>query len=454
MKNKNLGVSKETLFRYQVVSQVLSQTARGEVYSVAVNNAASMEHHTPEGKSRSVSKRSIYRWLKAWEKHGFEGLLPAERLQTQSSVVLNEALLDFFCEQKGEDPKVSIPELIRRAQLCGMIRPEESINRITVWRALNRRGIITSHRKSAKKRDARRFAYPHRMDMVICDGKQFRAGPGRLRRVALYFEDDCTRMGLNVVVGTSETSALFLRGLYETIKTYGLMSAMYVDNGSGFIANDDIDVLMKLNILFIHGTAGYPQGRGKIERFNRTAADHVLRFLDGNPEINPDCSALELRLRHHLREQYNLTAHEGINKVNPWFRFKDDSRALRYAKSDHILRQSFILQSSRRVSADNIVSFKSTAYELMPGYAGTRITLHRNVLDDSIAILHDGRMVVLFPVDIHANARDKRAKIEDIKPTGILPKSSAQINFENNFSPIIDAQGGFSGKSKNRKEVK
>jgi hypothetical protein len=39
------------------------------------------------------------------------------------------------------------------------------------------------------------------MQMVLCDGKHFRAGAARLRRVALFFLDDATRMGLHVVVG-------------------------------------------------------------------------------------------------------------------------------------------------------------------------------------------------------------------------------------------------------------
>ena len=40
-----------------------------------------------------------------------------------------------------------------------------------------------------------------RMLMVLADGKHFRAGTARLKRVALVFLDDASRYGLDVVVG-------------------------------------------------------------------------------------------------------------------------------------------------------------------------------------------------------------------------------------------------------------
>src|SRR5690606_887964 len=87
-------------------------------------------------------------------------------------------------------------------------------------------------------KDVRRFRYAHRMQMVLCDGKHFIAGPNRRKRVALYFLDDATRMVLNVIVGPSESAALFLRGLHGLFLAHGCPDALYVDLGSGFKADD------------------------------------------------------------------------------------------------------------------------------------------------------------------------------------------------------------------------
>jgi transposase InsO family protein len=447
--------SDDALFRYQVLSQVLVREQTGEPRSAAIAGVAAGEHITADRKLRKVSQRSIYRWLAAYQSQGFAGLLPAARPHIEGSVVLPQPLIDYFKNQKTADPWASVPELIRRAAITGLITPDQLINRVTVWRTLKRMGIDTRRGKKPVDRDSRRFAYPHRMQMVICDGKHFRTGAARLRRVALFFLDDATRMGLHVVVGTSENAELFMRGLYETMLCYGMIDALYVDRGPGFVATDVIEVLRKLEILYIRGTAGYPQGHGKIERFNRTVKAQVLRHLDGNPEIDTHCGALELRLAHYLRNQYNLTPHESLGQQAPGACFYDDKKPLRFAQSQHHLRQAFILHTKRRVSNDNVLSIDGVFYEVIRGHAQSKVMVHRNVLEGSVAILHQGRLVRLSPVDLHKNARQKRAKSqwldkkEDKSP---LTKGSAQMAFERDMRPIIDTDGGFAGPEKNLKE--
>jgi len=110
---------------------------------------------------------------------------------------------------------------------------------------------------------------------------------------------------------------LFLRGLYETIRTCGLMSILYLDQGPGFIAESTVRVLANLGVLLIHGEAAYPEGHGKIERWNRTCLADLLRGLDRRPDVDPDCGALELRLRHYVREIYNQRPHESLAGDSP-----------------------------------------------------------------------------------------------------------------------------------------
>jgi putative transposase len=447
--------SDDALFRYQVLSQVLVREYSGEPRSQAIAAVAAVEHISAERKLRKVSQRSIYRWLAAYESQGFAGLMPAARPHIEDSLVITQPLIDFFKNQKTTDPWASVPELIRRATITGLIRPDQLINRVTVWRTLKRLGIATSRGKNPVDRDSRRFAYPHRMQMVLCDGKHFRAGAARLRRMAYFFLDDATRMGLYVVVGTSENAELFMRGLYETMLAYGMIDALYVDRGPGFVATDVIEVLRKLAILYIQGTAGYPQGHGKIERFNRTVKAQVLRHFDGNPEIDPHCGALQLRLAHYLRNQYNLTPHESLGQQAPGACFHNDQKPLRFAQNQHHLRQAFILHTKRRVSNDNVLSIDGVFYEVIRGYAGSRVMVHRNVLEASVAIMHQGRLVRLSPVDLHKNAREKRARPQGQdknEQQSALTKGSAQMAFERDMRPVIDTDGGFVGPQKKRKE--
>ena len=99
--------SAEALFRHQVVSLVRSWMLCGEPKAAAVRRASSMPHPTFSGEPRRVSRRTVYRWLEAFEGGGTSGLEPAERASGSASTVLSGDLLDFITAQKADDPAAS-----------------------------------------------------------------------------------------------------------------------------------------------------------------------------------------------------------------------------------------------------------------------------------------------------------------------------------------------------------
>jgi len=439
--------SPEALFRYQIVSAVLAAMARGASQADAIAMMASQAHPTLSGALVEVSSRSIYRWLAAHRTHGMAGLEPTQRQRCDGSVALSQDFLDFVAEQKALDPRASVPELIRRAREVGVVSRGADIDRVTVWRAARRLDLETRRRKRPKQPDMRRFAYPHRMQMILADGKHFRAGAERARRVALFFLDDASRLGLHVVVGTSESKSLFLRGLFEMVRRHGLFEGVFLDNGPGFIALDTGLAIAALGGLWILGTAGYPQGHGKIERFNQTAQEAVLRTL-AQPGVDADCGALELRLQHYLRETYNHTPHESLSgpgqPVTPHQRWLADERALRFPDDEADLRRRFVAFEERRVTLDNTLSFESIDYEVPLGHVGQRVQIHRFMLDDTISIVHDGRLVRLHPVDLARNATSGRAGGQrETESTSPLPPTAAEMAFQRDLRPIVGLDGGF-----------
>jgi len=440
-----LPSSEAALFRYLVVSQILSLEGRGSSRTAAAEQVSSLVHRTFAGEGVVRSTRTVLRWVAAWSREGMAGLEPAARRRTAGSMVLPEEFLEFLADQKRADLRVSVPEVIRRAVELGLVGSEPQPDRTTVWRACRRMGLPTRRRKAARDRDSRRFSYPHRMDMLLCDGNHFRAGVERVKRVALFFLDDCSRFGLDVVVGTSESTALFLRGLYRAVGAGGLFSILYVDRGPGFIADDTAEAVRLLEALLIHGQARYPEGHGKIERFNRTANDQVLRGLDRRPDVDADCGALELRLRHWLHRRYNHHPHESLDGGTPAGRFAADTRPLRFPADDADLRRRFVVHVERRVSNDHVVSFEGTRYEVPRGHAGTKVRLHRQLLEERLYMLHQGRMVRLHPVDLAGNAAARRAG--DVAPDDAdghaRPPGAADLAFQRDFRPVVGADGGF-----------
>jgi transposase InsO family protein len=440
--------SRHAAFRYQVVSQVLSRICAGETQREAVLAVAGLQHYFPGDSSpRRVSERAIYRWLEAHRERGFEGLETAGRtVSAGPGGVLPPKFRDYLVKAKAEDVRASLPEIIRRAVDQGILPKDDPVDRTTVYRTAKWLGLEVARRKRKPSGgDVRRFAYAHRMEMVLSDGVHFRAGATRARRVAMFFLDDATRGGLHVVVGTSENAALFQRGVFELVQKFGHFLIIYLDRGPGFIAEDTVSVIGNLESLLIYGERAYPEGHGKIERFNQSTRAAVLRSLDRRPDVDPDCGSLELRLQHYLDNQYNHLPHEGIGKETPYERFSRDPRELRFPESIEELRGKFEVHITRRVSADNVVSIDSVPYEVPSGHDGQRVILRRRLLaGGGILLLHEGRLVELHPVDLEANARAPRGRgaRSDEQIEHPLPPSAADLAFQRDYGNVLDPDGG------------
>src|SRR5262245_49047912 len=395
-----LVLTPEALFRYQIVSAVRARAVSGQGTEAAVRAVAAQPHLTPAGELRTVSVRSIYRWLAEHDADGPADVATAPVI----SRALPAALLDFLVEEKAEDRYASIPELLRRAHQLGVIGPHQRVDRTSVWRACVRLGLPLRRVPAKQEADRRRFAYPHRMMMVLADGQHFPAGARRRTRVALSFLDDATRFGLGVVVGTDETAELFLRGLHAVLRRFGFMDIVFLDRGPGFRADDTAAACHRLDIHLVLGTAEYPEGHGKIEKFNQTAQAQLLRGLVGAADVDDDCGALELRLAHFLDHCYNRQPHEALDGQTPLDRFEADTRALRFPQSDAELTERFVVTETRKVSNDNVISYAGVDYEVPRGHAGTQLTVWRHLLSGALSVVHDQTLVAIAPVDLAHNA--------------------------------------------------
>ena len=195
----------------------------------------------------------------------------------------------------------------------------------------------------------------------------------------------------------------------------------------------------------VHGTAHYPEGRGKVERFNRTAWAAVLRSLDRAAEVDPDCGALTLRLQHYLDHQYNVEPHESLGHDTPRQRWQHDLRALRFPDDEHDLRRYFVIQESRQVSGDHVIRHSGLRFEAPRGLARGEVIVHRHVLDGHLEVPYRGRMVRLHPVDLQANATTRRATAYDDPPApdDAPPKTAATLAFDRDYGPVVGPDGGF-----------
>jgi len=223
------------------------------------------------------------------------------------------------------------------------------------------------------------------------------------------------------------------------------MDILFLDRGAGFKADDTAAACRRLDIHLVLGTAAYPEGHGKVEKFNQTAQSQILRGLPGAADVDADCGALELRLSHFLDHRYNQQPHEALGGQTPLARFEADTRALRFPADDAELAERFVVTETRKVSADNVVSYDGIAYEVPRGHAGTDVTVWRHLLSGALSVVHDGRLVAVAPVDLAQNAVSRRALHSAPAPDDDerAPQTAAQLAFARAFAPVVGSDGGF-----------
>lgn len=447
--------SKEkALLRLRAVSLVLARTAAGLSVGAAIAEVLQNGFVVlSAGQRIRASHRTLHRWIERFEANGVDALEPASRRLAEPSRILPSKFVEFLITQKKIDPEASVPEVIRSAEQLGIVGKDE-LSRTTVWRAAAKANLPLVGVQKKSNSTKRRFEYKHRMQMVLCDGKHFRAGVRRKKRVVFTFIDDSTRKVLRVTVCRSENKYTFLRGLYEVILHFGKMVCLYVDNGSGFISNDGYIICARLGIHLINGTEGYPEGHGKIERYNRTQYGDLLRTLPGDPSVHDSFASLETRIGHYTSEIYNNRRHESIHQT-PNEKWRADSLPLRVVDDKEALAREFVITKTHKVSADNIVKAGGQPLEMPFGYAGTKVNLAHNLLENEFRFLHEGKMILLKPVNLFANAKTKRtgrtAKTKSEDSHGPI-RTAARIAYEKVFQPVVTDSGDFIEPNNTHKE--
>ncbi len=449
----DVHVSEISLARYSAVSQVLAKVAGAASVRAAIGETLQKGYVVLPGDQRiRVSPRTLFRWVSIFKSKGFAALAPVSRKSTSESVVLQKPFLDFLKAQKTADNEATIPDIIRSAVLLGIVKDGE-VSRTTAWRAALRANLplMGVQKKSASTK--RRFEYKHRMQMVLCDGKHFRAGAKRRKRVVFTFIDDSTRKVLGVAVCRAENKRTFLRGLYKVILRHGKMQCLYLDNGCGFVSKDGYLICARLGIHIINGTEGYPEGHGKIERYNRTQFADLLRTFAGDTSVESSFENLELRIQHYAFSVYNERYHESLKK-SPNEKWKVDPLALNIVADKNALAREFVVTKKHKVSSANTVSSGGELLEMPLGYAGQQVDIMYDLLHKEARFLHEGKAILLKSPNLAANSKEKRSgknmkrisarerRKGIVNSTGPI-MTAARMSFEKDYSPIVGPNGDF-----------
>ncbi len=260
-----------------------------------------------------IPRSTYYTWRKAYQSQGIEGVTKTK----PSAKRIWNRLRAVEVEQVLEIARLT-PELSPRL-LAVKISDEEvfSVSESTVYRILRDNNLIAPRplpEMPAEKQWRHKTAHPD--ELWQCDGTSlFVIGWGYYKLIPV--EDDYSRKIIAHDLRPDETgfsvSDIMEMGIENARREGHLVAAMpklYTDNGLGFASKVLAGYLDVHGIRHIFGTPYHPQGRGKIERFNRRIKEKLCLMVYCSPD----------ELKKAIDEAiaiYNATPHEALNNVSP-----------------------------------------------------------------------------------------------------------------------------------------
>lgn len=383
------------LFRYRLIADAVEMPR--EARARILKNVAAGEHTGPGGACIKVSLRTLERWVLRYDKNKLTGLKRTPRKDKGKTHSISAAALARVIALRKEATHRSTPTLIDIVVRAGEVAAG-ALKRSTLDRHLDRKSASRRmlHALGAKRHV--RLSFEHPLDFVVGD---FHAGPyvitdaGEIRRTELgAFIDHASRFVPESRYGMSESLIAVRRGLRALCTTAGVPRRIYVDHGPGYQAKRFHFACSQLEIDLCQSKPYVSEGRGIIERFNRTVKEAFETEVRLRPEP-PTLEELNAFWRAWLEERYHRTNHSetGEPPRARWERLleKTDVRRADPVLLDEVLR----LHARRRVH------IKTSTVEVggVPFVVDTCLRRRRvDVLYDphdlsSVLIYFDGRRI-------------------------------------------------------------
>lgn len=371
-----------------------------------LDRARVIERMKKIAEEHAVSYRTLSRYLRAWQEHGFEGLKPKAPQKKELSLLSPELpeLLEQAIILRRECPSRSVSDIIKILELEECVKPGV-LKRSTLQRHLQEAGYsrrqIMMYQKTGKA--ARRFQKEHRCELWQSDvkfGPYLPIGEGGIKkRVYLcVIIDDATRYIVSAGFFSNQNIEIIENCLRQAVMRFGKPDTLHLDNGKIYRSEWLKKACARLGIRIVHTKPYSPESHGKVEAFNR----RIDSFLSEVALQN--CKTLD-ELNHYLElwieGYYHKSSHSSLGNISPATAFAMDSRTLQFV-SDKALREAFLHAEERQVDKTGCISFNGKQYEVGMKLMGRKVeVVYDPVNTDQIEIHHkDFEPFVAKPLEI------------------------------------------------------
>ena len=412
---------KIALFRYGLVAPlVLEALPRGELTRRAQEIAA-RHYEIPSSQRTSISVDSLLQWAIRYRRGGFEALAPKPRQDRGQSRAITPPLAALIERLKRENPHRTGTTLLRELALVSG-PGAAGVSASTLYRFLKQRGL--SERQLLAPPAHKKFEAEHanqiwQSDMLYGPYVQ-RPGGGKMQAYLHAILDDASRLIPHAQFYAHQGLEACLDCLRQAVTARGLPVRLYMDNAQIYRSPQLARIAAGLGVLIVHSTPYQPEGRGKIERFFRSARQQFLANLDRPQRLTLE--ELNERLGAWI-DAYHRTEHSALS-TTPLARWQRDIEHIRQLPPATDFRRLFWHRLNRLVRRDCTFLLANRFYEAPPHLAGETVEVRFDPLDlATVEIYFQGEpQAIARRVDPVINAQVPSAKLSPAprpEPTGI-----------------------------------
>ncbi len=312
------------------------------------------------------SVRTLKRYYQSYKDGGFEALKPKIR-KDESLKVIRPEILSAAIILRRENPSRSIKDIIFILENRGDVEKDE-IKRSTLQRYFQNQGFSKKQMSKyiqSKGVATRRYRKQHRMEQLQSDFKYacFLPIGQNGKYIQVYWTawvDNSSRMILDGKFYTRQTFYEVEDSLRRVVEHFGKPLGIYLDNGKAYVSKKLKLICSKLGIKICHAKIYSPEGKGLIERINRTLDKFLSEAaLEGYSSIEE----LNLNYDAWISEYYNNKTHSSIREGTPEQAFRNDSQPLNFISSKKI-EEAFSTRVTRKVNKDCTISIDGKYYDV------------------------------------------------------------------------------------------
>jgi putative transposase len=412
------------IFRFGVIADFVSgaELTRGQKERL-LREKCSRKWQIPFSEKTRLTRTTILRWIRMYQAANgkLQALYPQGRSDQGKTRAMDEETACALVGLRKAFPKAPIPFLIEEMSRRKLLTAGLTLAPSTVYRFLHRHGLMNFKHSPAV--DRRKFEAELPNDIWQSDSMH---GPkvqidGTYRKSYLFaFLDDHSRLVPHAQFYLSETLDSYLDALKQALLKRGLPRKLYVDNAAAFRSRDLQHITASLGIALIHSKPYQPQGRGKVERFFRTARGQFLTGFKGK-----NLTDLNEAFDRWLTDIYHQRRHTSTGQ-SPFERFSQRMECLRVAPKD--LTDYFRKAARRKVAKDRTVSLNGRLYEAPVALIGKQIELlyHQDNPQRVEVFFNHQSYGLLRLVDLHINCRIKRDRDKNIQ----IETPEAQLKYQ------------------------